>query len=86
MATFDTLKNVHDDYVILLANANNDKISFVSGVASKLTDKYQAGNIVKRAASLTNGSGGGRKEMAQGGGKDISKLDECLKVITEELK
>lgn len=86
MTTFDTLKNVHDDYVILLANANNDKISFVAGVASKLTDKYQAGNIVKKAASLTNGSGGGRKEMAQGGGKDISKLDECLKVITEELK
>jgi alanyl-tRNA synthetase len=40
-----------------------------------------AGDIVKKVAQATGGSGGGRPEMAQGGGKDKDKLDEALKLV-----
>ena len=40
---------------------------------------YRAGDIIKRVAELTGGSGGGRPNIAQGGGKDKNKLDEALK-------
>ncbi len=85
ISTFDTLKTIHKDYVILLANVNEDKINFIAGVSNSLHTKYQAGKIIKEIASLTNGSGGGRNDVAQGGGKDISKLDSALEKILGEL-
>ena len=42
-----------------------------------------AGNIVKVAAQITGGNGGGRPNMAQAGGKDSSKIEEALKKATE---
>lgn len=84
-STFDSLKTKHDSYVILLANVSEGRISYMAGVSQNLLDRYQAGNIIKRIASLTNGSGGGRKDVAQGGGKDINSLDQALKTISEEL-
>ena len=83
--TFDALKGLREDYIILLANAESDRISYIAGVSSSLTDRFQAGNIVKRIASMTGGSGGGRKDVAQGGGKDIAALDQALKQMREEL-
>ena len=85
MSIFDSLKTIYDDYVILLANVVDSRIMFVSGVSSKLVSKYNAGDIVKKIAQMTDGRGGGRKDSAQGGGKDISKLDESLKIMKEEL-
>ena len=85
MSIFDSLKTIYDDYVILLANGVDSRIMFVSGVSSKLVSKYNAGDIVKKIAQMTDGRGGGRKDSAQGGGKDISKLDESLKIMKEEL-
>jgi len=38
-----------------------------------------AGNIIKEAAKVAGGGGGGRPDMAQAGGKDVSKIDEALK-------
>ena len=76
---------MHDSYIILIANAQEDKIAFMAGVSANLHDKFQAGNIIKRVASLTGGSGGGRKDVAQGGGKDVSILDAALATIKGEL-
>ena len=84
-STFDALKVIHKDYVIVLANVNNDRISFIAGVSSSLNNKFHAGNIIKRIASLTGGSGGGRNDVAQGGGKDISSLDNALSTLLREL-
>ena len=41
---------------------------------------YDAGKIVKRVAEVTGGSGGGKPNLAQAGGKDKKKLDEALKL------
>ena len=83
--TFDALKVIHENYIILLANVTDDRISFIAGVAPSLTNTYAAGDIINRIASLTGGSGGGRKDVAQGGGKDVSKLNEALEILKGEL-
>lgn len=63
--------------VILFASSSDNAI-FVSGVTKDLTDRFNAGNIVKLASSITNGKGGGRADFAQAGGKDVSKIDEAI--------
>lgn len=83
--TFDSLKNQHDSYIILLSSVNDDKISFIAGVSQNLTSRFQAGNIIKRVCALTGGSGGGRKDVAQGGGKDIASLNNALEIMKGEL-
>ena len=84
-STFDTLKTIYPSYIILLANVNEGRISYIAGVSKDLTSSYQAGNIIKRIAFLTEGSGGGRNDVAQGGGKNISKLNDALKEVLGEL-
>ena len=71
--------------VILFASSNDNAI-FVSGVTKNLTDKFNAGNIVKLASSMTNGKGGGRADFAQAGGKDISKIDEAIAEVKKYIE
>ncbi|SMN11640.1 Alanyl-tRNA synthetase [uncultured Candidatus Thioglobus sp.] len=74
----DKLKDKLGTAVIVLAVVNGDKISLVSAVTKDLTDKYQAGKILNHVAQQVGGKGGGRPDMAQGGGTDPSKLTEAL--------
>ena len=77
----DALLNKLGKGVIFLANVSNDKIVFVC----KQNDKYNAGNLVKLAAMETGGNGGGKPDIAQAGGKDVSKLDSALAKVKEAL-
>lgn len=78
----DEIKSKINSGVIVLASTANDKLIFISMVTKDLIDKgIKAGNIVKELALITGGNGGGRPDMAQAGGKDISKLDYALKMI-----
>ncbi len=82
---FDSLKTMHENSIVLLALVNDDRINFICSVSQSICDKYNAGNLVKKVAQLTNGSGGGRKDFASGGGKDISKLQSALDEIIKDL-
>ena len=83
----DELRNRLGSGVIVLASVKNDKISFVGMVTKDLTGKgIHAGNIIKEVAKATGGSGGGRPDMAQAGGKDIEKIDEALTLVSELIK
>ncbi|MDP2918821.1 MAG: alanine--tRNA ligase [Dehalococcoidia bacterium] len=74
----DKLKSV----IIVLGTVYEDRPSFLAVVTQDLVAKgYHAGNIIKQVAQVTGGSGGGRPNMAQAGGKDKSKLDEALKLV-----
>ena len=86
VTTFDTLKTIHKDYIILLANVADGRISYIAGVSESLTNSYQAGNIIRLVATLTGGSGGGRKDSAQGGGKNVEALDDALNQVKESLR
>lgn len=64
--------------VVFLANVLDEKIIFV---CKNSIEKLNAGLLVREAAQITGGNGGGRRDFAQAGGKDPSKLDEALAAI-----
>lgn len=70
----DQLKDKLKSAVVLLATVADDKISLVAGVTSDLAVKVKAGDLVGMVAAQVGGKGGGRPEMAMGGGTDVSAL------------
>jgi alanyl-tRNA synthetase len=79
LAAIDSIKKRRPAYAVLLASAGEDKVSFVAAVSDEIIAKgLKAGDWVKEAAKPTGGSGGGRPNLAQAGGKDPSKLAEAL--------
>ena len=76
--TLDYCKNKLGSGVVLLAAVDGDKISLVAGVTKDLTDKVRAGDVMKEFAGRVGGKGGGRPDMAQGGGTDVSALEPAL--------
>lgn len=84
MKRMDQLKTVYDDDVIVLIGGKDGNLPIVSHV-SALAQKegIRAGDLVKAVSAILGGSGGGRPEMASGGGKDASKIDEALAKVKE---
>ena len=79
----DQCKNKLGSAVILLAAVNDDKIALTAGVTRDLTDRVKAGDLMKEFAQRLGGKGGGRPDMAQGGGSDVAALPETLKAVPE---
>lgn len=85
-ADMDSLRNIVDEMkgklgsaVIVLGAAADDKVNLVAAVTPDLVSKgFHAGKIIKEVAQAVGGSGGGRPDMAQAGGKDASKLQAAL--------
>ena len=75
----ETLRNKISESVVLVANETNGTVTFVCAASKEAIAKgKKAGDIVKAAAQLCGGNGGGRPDMAQAGGKDVAKIDEAL--------
>ena len=73
------------DCFVLLASGKDGKVSLVAMASKKAVDSgIYCGNIIKFAASMCGGGGGGRPDMAQAGGKDPSAIDGMLEKIPEE--
>ncbi len=73
--------------VVVLGTVNDDKPYFVVTVTPDLTAQgYHAGNIIRQTAAITGGGGGGKPGLAQGGGKDISRLDEAIAAVPDLLR
>ncbi|MDR0814082.1 MAG: alanine--tRNA ligase [Oscillospiraceae bacterium] len=83
-AVTEALRSEADNVAALLAIAGADKISFaaVCGKAA-IAKGYRAGDIIKKAAAIAGGSGGGKPEMAMGGGKEVGKLSDAVASILE---
>jgi len=64
--------------VIVLATVADDKVSLIAGVTKDLTDRIKAGELISHLAGLVGGKGGGRPDMAQAGGTDVSALPAAL--------
>ncbi|MFH0924393.1 MAG: alanine--tRNA ligase [bacterium] len=77
----DKIKDKVKTGVIVLGTVFNDKVALVTMVTKDLTDKLNAGKIVNELAQICGGSGGGRADMAQAGGKDVARLDEALATV-----
>ncbi|HSK73505.1 MAG TPA: alanine--tRNA ligase [Pyrinomonadaceae bacterium] len=74
----DTLLARIKSGVVVLGRAEEDKVSFIVRVSDDLTDKIKAGKIVQEIAPIVGGRGGGKPDMAEGGGTDAAKLNDAL--------
>ena len=76
--TMDKLKDKLKSAVILLAAVNEGKVSLIAGVTPDLTSRFKAGELVSYVAAQVGGKGGGRADMAQAGGTDVTALPGAL--------
>ena len=79
--TMDKLKDKLGSAVILLAAVEGDKVALVAGVTKDLTARYKAGDLLKFVAEQVDGRGGGRPDMAQGGGNNPAALPGALESV-----
>jgi alanyl-tRNA synthetase len=75
----DNLRNKLGSGVVILGSAQEDgKVVLIAGVTGDLTSRVPAGKIINLLAPKVGGSGGGKPDMAQGGGSDVSALNAAL--------
>jgi alanyl-tRNA synthetase len=74
----DQLKDRLKSCVVVLAAVDHDKVALAAGVSADLTKRYSAGALVDHIAKQIGGKGGGRPDMAMGGGTDIAGLAQAL--------
>ncbi len=75
----DRLRQKYGSAVVALgADLGDDKVALLVAVTTDLTPRIKAGDLVKQLAPMIGGSGGGRPDFAQAGGRDASKLNEVL--------
>ena len=68
--------------VVLIYNDRDNKQMFVASCSEKAIEKgFKAGDIIKKACTICGGNGGGRPNMATGGGKDSSKVAEAVSEV-----
>jgi alanyl-tRNA synthetase len=82
----DALRNKWKSAAVILTGTDNGIVSIVAAVTKDLTQKLQAGKLVGAMAQAMGGNGGGRPDMAEGGGKDASQLPQALAAITTEVE
>jgi alanyl-tRNA synthetase len=69
-----------------VASVKDDRVNFVAAVTKDLTKRFHAGKLVQEVAKITGGSGGGRPDLAQAGGKDPAKIDEALAAVVPHVE
>jgi alanyl-tRNA synthetase len=79
----DRLRQKHKSAVLAIGSALDDKVALLVAVTPDLTDRFKAGELIREIAPIVGGSGGGRAELAQAGGKDPSKLAAALEKVYE---
>ena len=74
----DDYKSKNIDFVAVLSTIVADKVQFVIGVSKSIIAQVKAGDIAKELSSHIDGKGGGRPDMAQGGGNDATNIEQAL--------
>ena len=85
-ALADSLRNKWKTAVVVLASAEDSNVSIISAVTKDLTAKIHAGKLVGAVAQAVGGKGGGRPDMAEGGGKDPAALPAALEAVYSEVE
>ena len=80
-AVIDAVRDRLGSGIICLASVIDGKINLVTAVTKDLISRFHAGKLVQEVARAVGGSGGGRPEMAQGGGRDPLKLEQALNLV-----
>jgi alanyl-tRNA synthetase len=77
-AVVDRVRERMGSGVVVVGGVAGGKVSLVSGVTKDLTARVHAGKLMQEVARTAGGTGGGRPDLAQGGARDASRLDEAL--------
>jgi alanyl-tRNA synthetase len=85
-ALADALRNKWQSAVVVLAGAEDGNVSIVSAVTKDLTAKVHAGKLAGAVALAVGGKGGGRPDMAEGGGKNPAALDAALEAVYRDVE
>jgi alanyl-tRNA synthetase len=82
----DSFRNRWKSAVVVLASVVDDGVSVVAAVTKDLTTKVHAGKLAGAVAQAAGGKGGGRPDMAEGGGKDASAIEAALANVYREVE
>ena len=74
----DSLRQKLGSGVVVLASADDGKVALITGVTKDLIPRLHAGKIVQELAKMVGGSGGGRPDLAEAGGKDTSAIKSTI--------
>ncbi len=77
----DTLRQKLGSGVVVLFSVDDGKVALITGVTKDLTSRLHAGKIVQELAKKVGGSGGGRPDLAEAGGKDTSAVESALSTV-----
>lgn len=79
----DKIKEKLPSGIIVLGSRNAEKVMLICAVTEDLTKQYNAGKIIKGLSEIVGGKGGGRPDMAQGGGNNPQKLTQALESVKD---
>ncbi len=82
----DKLRDKLGSGILALGSVKDDKVSLIVMVTKDLTARFHAGQIIKQMAPILGGTGGGKPDLAQTGGKDPAKLDAALDALYAIIK
>jgi alanyl-tRNA synthetase len=85
-ALADSVRDRLGSGIIVLASTKDGQATLLAMVTRDLTKRFSAGEILKAVASAAGGRGGGKADMAQGGTKDLEKLDSALETVYDIVK
>ncbi|AME09621.1 alanine--tRNA ligase [Gemella sp. oral taxon 928] len=81
----DNAKTKLENYIIAFASVNDDKVNFVVAVDNNLTKSYNAGKLVNILATICDGRGGGRPNMAQAGAKNKDNINNAFEELLKNI-
>ncbi|MDQ7082398.1 MAG: DHHA1 domain-containing protein [Aquificota bacterium] len=82
----DLIRNRGDREVVFLVSETGKKVLTVIGVSRKLSERLRADELIREVGKVIGGGGGGRPDLAQGGGKNAQALEEAVKILRERLR
>ncbi|MEW6571630.1 MAG: alanine--tRNA ligase [Nitrospirota bacterium] len=82
----DNIRDRLGSGIIIVTSVNDGQASFVCMVTKDLRDKYDAGEIIKNVSRAAGGKGGGKSDMAQGGTKDIERMNSAFESLHDIIK
>ena len=79
----DTLRDRISSGIVVIGGVRESKVTLLAGVPPSLARTYSAGQLISHLAPMVGGRGGGKAEMAQGGGSNVECLDDTLAAVTQ---
>jgi alanyl-tRNA synthetase len=82
----DNIRDRINSGIIIISSVTEGNAAIICMVTKDLTDRYHAGEIIKNLSKIAGGKGGGKPDMAQGGTKEVEKLDTALSSLPDIIK